>query len=1504
MLNDALSSSYSPAGQKSFNKRLKDLENQIKGYDSAITTGKVTADEIEAKKGKITDLEVDTIKVNVSADIKEETVEKSTIGELNANKINSTDIENANAIKTKTLEASEGVKADTVEAVNGNIDNIESKAIHTEDLEVDNIISKLNLHKLDIDGKEALSSLAEQVLEFGNGYVDASIKSGNRPKWGELKIATEEQVTGPFTIKGKVNSIDELPLSFDDKNVECEIKIPASSYRMWATRIFGGNLNWSEEEPHGNVATFIPTAYSLQKRFVEQMCDEVNEWLHAKGYDQYIADITEEDCYPSTSGMDGNTNNGFFQRWDRFADNGTAFSIYPVSGGTYQWSVNVGAYTSEADWDDARSPRATHVVKSLSERLDEYLQTLTNDEIIELFANISHELTACGKSNYISGTNVDISTIDDPTNTWMTKPMTAQYWRGFTQVPGTVVEDQVNKAGDVYIVAGDNPGVAIWVQVDALDSEYVETTALIPRTAAFNVSSRDNYPAIGVAYTVGDEGTSSPLATAITLENKDDKAYTTCKVYRGGVWVFVPYMILANYRTAADQNTIDANLQEQINNINVHQDTQDEKIQTVQDNLDAHVDDFEIYKDETAEKFDAVDETVNELATEVADKVSEAPKNGRIYGRKDGAWSEVSADGLYVPKNYNKVEKYFSDIVLKKDPSYVNTSQLYEVEIEGETVQYFLGLWHLTPAESGDYPYTTKNMYDFVEANKDNLNADVVAGVEEAFKAGRVIGWNWEHTSYQTLEWVDISVPFDEEKEGDNIQRPDGKTIGNNKILSNDDGVSIETDLGFVATTPSPVSDIKSVINRDYIHQNISLSNTQSSSETSAAVLRVKKQEIDSVLDRADCYAPRCQNNIIYPDNSNWMHRTKDYVYYKVDNAANQPANTFSFWLSIDKDENIINMTTPREDKENAVATVSDFETWMTYNPSSWDGVNDNIAYWPHVDPTYGGYITMFNNGRFAGYVEDATGQSNSIYAMTASTGLGYSRAVGGKSLRGDTHRILMVNNISADADAIKAGIIGVDADNNEGYNKFKSIVLPTRIKWGHRGVAAGKKHWFAQQNTSNTWMVISPSGTVASYVLSDPTTQIALGTTVQNCGMNFIELENGDCIFAVKDYSTDIFYHIYCHDNFEEDGIDPFTVYRSAIDFSSAASDGWPCVWGYPYVEFGDYVYFFPTKGCELDSGFAYLANATMTAQYSRFNKSTGTWSDATLPWNNSGNMACTVPFKTHDPIEDKDYLWLFQGNDVASTTSPTQAQCVVIGENGALQYVDLGTGSAIHWFDTTVAAGQTTLNTSTWPRPYNISGDATSSYSQTVRTIVPYAAVTKQGIGIMLSNGARDVCIFYGNCHFAVYSYDNFTDGGPWSVFAEDGRRGASFVGGEYGCLLYARYNNALVLQGDEADSPFAIIYIKPTGDDFLGEPEYNVKPIDTGSWVRGFFRYLDGADYAKTDFSDYSGKGLLTKITPMVGMWEPSRGMTDYEIEDVQKSNTLYLKDGDYIISSVNI
>lgn len=963
-------------------------------------------------------------------------------------------------------------------------------------------------------------------------------------------------------------------------------------------------------------------------------------------------------------------------------------------------------------------------------------------------------------------------------------------------------------------------------------------------------------------------------------------------------WYIIPFPVLQMYRTAADQNTIDANLQTQIDNVYIDQESQDliieQNAQAIATNKAAQ----DLVNEQVETNFGSVTDELNNLTEQIEDKVTDAPATGKVYGRKDHAWVDVATDGIYVPKEYNKVAKYFTNITLKKDPSYVNTSQMVELLVDEQPVSYFIGLWHLIPTETGDLAYTTESMYNFVKDHQDIINETVYQGIVQTFEAGRIIG-TLDKVTYQDLEWNDILVEFDSEKPGDDIYRPDGATLGTNKISSNDQGVDINSDIAFTANTPSPASDGRSVINRQYLNDNVSLSTSSASNSTAGAVLEFKRKQIDLVTDRAYSFQPRAQNNLegLNTLDQDWYRRCKDYVYYKLDNTANQTASSFSFWMSIDKDGNIINMTNPREDRGNAVAQQSDFERWMTFNPELWTDYPEtaNVAYWPHTNPTHSGYITMFDDGRFKKYVEDSAGISNSIYTCSVSD---YTyRFVGGKSLRGSP-RMLLINNSAEATDNIKAGIIGVDSNNVEGLDKFKSTTLPAAVKFGYKGVAAGKKHWFAQQATSNTFMVISENGTAASYVLSDPVTQIALGATVQNAQENYIELANGDAVFCVKDYSTDIMYHIYCHDNFEDEGIDPFTVYRSAIDFSSAAADGWPCAKGFPYVEFGEYVYFFPTVGCDIGGSTVYLASDTMASQYSRFNKSTKTWSDATLPWGNSGHGG-VVPVKTYDPVEDKDYLWLFQSQYTSTDESPAQAQVVVISENGALQYVDLGTGTSIHWFDCTEKTGETVITG--YNRPLNISGDSTSwTSAQTVRGNVPFVAVTEQGIGIMLSNSARDVCVFYGNCHFAIYSYSNAIDGGPWSYFTKESRKGPSFIGGRYGAMLYVTFNNSIDLV--EADSSWGCIYIKPSGDDYLGEPVYFWKPTNPSA-VRMWREKYDGADWAKTDFSDYRKTGL-TAVTPAAGGWDSTIGITNYRVEDVPASSTLYLKDGDNIISSVNI
>lgn len=1585
MLNDALNSSFSPAGQKSFNKRLKDLEQKIDGYDESITTGTVIADSGEIKNLKSENIETDNLTVNAEASIENLKFGKAEGNEATITKLTSSDSETKN-LKATLMKAA-GATVTNLEAENATLSNVDAETVKTKDLSVENIIEELNLKKLSIRGKEALGALAEAVLDIGKEYNDITINSENRPKWKEAKIVTEEQITTPFTLRGVVESQNDLPAATGNSGVilnTSDSGIGSKEYVQnftdddkynllfeWANSVgsetiqdwyWNNNKDALKAQLDGAIsASSTLTGPDFQTGNSEYLYDLTNDFVtshqssrveanniinfgyrsengelvaynlpsvknnggkgQAKVGDVYLIKNNDEPqvaiCVPIEESGEVNIS------IDPFVTNTINLSIGGVSGGIRNADGDFalpGSITKK-DILDGCLCRFEDIFGTVYSIRDSVTPRLHLWDTLRNYVATSGYSPAIAISKYAQEHIEEFKTevLKQYTGTFESREVVHNENDGVYVVPKT--EQHPTSVNYKYIGDSHN-GCNFYILVDSFDpadetflfsvgnngGRWMQSRVPTSVEDAFNNANWSSADSVlqfvpVVTYNINTKvaapGADGSVWGQTFIDSIIGKKFLAKARFEGKeTWTIIPYPVLQMYRTASNQDVIDANLQKQIDDINVVQEGQNSNIasntKAINDNKAAQ----DAVNKNFTEQFETVGTNITELSGKVDGKISDAPANGKVYGRKDNAWVDFTADGAYVPKKYNKVEKYFSNITLKKDPSYVNTSQLVELVVDEQPVTYYIGLWHLQPSETGDYAYTTKNAYDFVKEHKDILNETVYQGVVETFEAGRVIG-TLDNDKYQDIGWTDILVEFDTEKAGDDIYRPDGAVLGTNNITSNDDGININSDIGFTANTPSPASDIKSVINRQYIDDNLSLSTSSASSGVAGATLEFKKKSIDFVTERAWSFQPMGQSDIsgIGSISQEWYRRCKDYVYYKLDNAANQPASSFSFWLSVDKDGNVINMTNPREDKGNAVAYQSDFERWLTFNPELWEEYPEtaNVAYWPHSNPTHAGYITMFDNGRFKKYVEDSAGVSNSIY-LCPTVNADY-RAVGGKSLKGSP-RMLVVNNSSDVTYNTSAGIIGVDSNNVSGLDKFKKITLPSVIKHGYKGVAAGKKHWFAQQGVTNTFMVISDNGTVASYVLSDPVTKTALGTTVQNAQENYIELANGDAIFCVKDYKTDLMYHIYCHDNFEEEGVDPFEVYRSAIDFSSAAADGWPCCKGFPYVEFGEYVYFFPTVGCEVGSTTAFLANITLTAQYSRFNKSTKTWSDATLPWVNADVYSGTVPVKTHDPIENKDYLWLFQSMDEATASAPAQAQVVVISENGALQYVDLGTGSSIHWFDTLAKSGEKRLALDN--RPLNISGDSNRAYSQTVRGNVPFVAVTQEGIGLMLSSSARDVCVFYGNCHFAIYSYSNATDGGPWTYFETENRRGPSFIGGKYGAMLFTVFDNVIDLA--ESDDAYGCIYIKPTGEDYLGEPEYFWTPVDT-SFIRMFREKYDGADWAKSDFSDYRKAGLTT-VTPAAGGWEPSIGFANIRVEDIPSSNTLYLKDGDNIISSVNV
>lgn len=774
--------------------------------------------------------------------------------------------------------------------------------------------------------------------------------------------------------------------------------------------------------------------------------------------------------------------------------------------------------------------------------------------------------------------------------------------------------------------------------------------------------------------------------------------------------------------------------------------------------------------------------------------------------------------------------------------------------------------------------------------------------------------------SRKNNEWVAIDHMFDEKF----VPQESSDEEENVGIISNKEGeISLNSSKSISVSTPGKdyPSNNNAPINVEYLHNNIKLTTTTNESDR---VLRVVTANVGAdPLSTAASVIPNTGNANTYAANvegSDWYRRTKDFIYYKVDNVADQTASSFSFWMSIDRNGNVINMTDPGADLEQAVAGQSDFEKWITYHPSAWNGSTDNVAYFIRSGTNQS--IEMYDNGKHIGHVIDGDGLYYGLLNVPVVQQA--NRAVGGKSLRRPTSpRCIVVNNSTTAGIDTTAGIIGVDKNGNEGLNRWKPFSLPTSIKYGPYGIAAGNNHWFAQEMTSNTWMAIDGNGEVKSYTLKDPVTDNVLGATINNVKNNFIELSNGDCLFYVYDATNKQGYWIYCNDSFTEDE-SPFVVYR-AYDYSSSL---FPLAENYPFVEHGDFIYFFPTIARQIADTIAY-GTAETYRTYSRFNKATKEWVDFKTPWQNPAAESQTIAVKTYDKEEGKDYLWLFQSCNTPTASAPRQYLCVVIAENGEIQHIDIknstrtpwyqpdqdpvnpditvpGTGEQVSadipWFDNVAISGTTLL--ANYNFPMNGSGDQVFTRVQTSRPTLPYVAVTRKGIGIMVSNAARDVMVFYGNGKFYRCSYPNANSQGPWSNFTQERYLNIGMLSGIDGVKLVVKFNNDLISRtATTQNNSSAIIYIKVDPNNPLKEPQYFWKPYPVHTLNRRYFDRMDSSGYYITDFSDYK-RVNFQDITPLSAGYDSTVSMTAYEIEAPLSDDVLYLKDGDYIISSTEI
>lgn len=722
-------------------------------------------------------------------------------------------------------------------------------------------------------------------------------------------------------------------------------------------------------------------------------------------------------------------------------------------------------------------------------------------------------------------------------------------------------------------------------------------------------------------------------------------------------------------------------------------------------------------------------------------------------------------------------------------------------------------------------------------------------------------------------------------------------------ITNNENGVNVETNIGFTATTPeSTETTTKEVINQEYLRTNLNLSKESSANDASSLFFEEKNimpesefLYLTSAYNNENTYHAMKRNPIDY------VVATKNYRYYRFTNYPANEANTYTFFFAVDKKGNISKLNVPADNALNAEAQASIHGGWAAFNPSCYDGECDDVVYYPFpraiVNGTAKGFINMYKDGKFYGRVKDANDEEYGIWTASSNVAPQYYRW-GGKSLRGTDKRVLLVNDSSAAIDTLQAFLIGIDANGEEALDRGKPIALPAKINWGREGIASGKNYFWFQNGTSNIFSRVDKDGNIASYTLVDPVEQVALSSSeLRNTSNNYIELENGDCIFYVANMSPTLGYDyfVYCSD--DPTTVSPVTVFRSSVKFSHAESntDRWPLAAQFPFVECGNYVYFFPTFSYNIAdySNIMGSGNSTwwksVANQYARLDKQSMSWSYTQVPWS-IGNYATYGPAQ-HLLTED-GYLWVFpnQTHDAAIDGS----QCLCISPTGQATTVDLGTGSAVNFFYPGGTGGM--LNS--WTCYLNQSGDASWNYA---RMQVSLAAVNSHGLGCLISPDLRHILLFKGNGEFKHYDYSNY-EGGFFPLLAVSYRGGPSLIPAKDGFILGYATNAAYRQAGGTPESePFGIIYISAK-DDLNVEPTFKAFETIEGNGL--FLKYREGYEYNMT-YEDFR-KRFLTM--PDVRMHEcpvqQAAGISIWKESSSASEGTIYLKDGEYEISEVEV
>lgn len=875
----------------------------------------------------------------------------------------------------------------------------------------------------------------------------------------------------------------------------------------------------------------------------------------------------------------------------------------------------------------------------------------------------------------------------------------------------------------------------------------------------------------------------------------------------------------------------------------------------------------------------------------------------------DGAYEYVNYPGLDDYINKNTFDEYKDEVQAALDIStdfdatlvptedreeFIEHPEYFRIKTIYDEVQELIR--QLNESEEGTWKEWRDSVDTFINTTFEEYKTEITEALsKKPDEPERVGQYLREKNSDGTYTWTKLS-------DNDAFLNKTYEDEEHKSTITNDEnGIALESDLPITASTAESTEETtKAIINQEYLRKNLALSKDASATGKSSLFFEEK-----GIMPQSEhLYLTGMYKNgdsmFYYYNKYNpnlFKVATKNYHYYRLTNSAANEANTYTFFFALDKKGNISKLNKPEDSSLNTEAQASVHGGWSVFNPDAYDGIVDDVAYFPFPRALANGnamsYINMYDKGKYVGRVKDADDNEYGIWNASSNDNPNYFHW-NGKSLRGDAKRILMVNNSSVDADAIKALIIGIDANGEEALDRCKPISLPARVYRGLEGLAAGKNYFWFQNNQSNVFSRVDKDGNVASYTLVDPVDNVALSASAcRNAWNNYIELENGDVMFYISDTAAGRYdYFVYCSDDPTE--ASPVEVYRSAVKFSNTDADArWPSAANFPFVELGNYVYFFQSFGGNIkDAGNTMVSGnsahwKSVANQYARFDKTSKTWSYQTLPWV-IDNYAVYGP--AQKLLTKDNYLWVFPNQKYDATTSGST--CLVISPSGQATNLDLGTGSSINWF----YAGGTGGFMQGWSCYLNGEGEANWSYARMPNCL---AAVNSHGLGCLISEDFRHLMLFKGNGEFRMYDYSDGSKG-----FYPEGmvsfRSGPSVIPMKDGFLIGFRHNTTYRLSNASETEEYGFIYVSTNGDDINEEPTY--KTFQTIEGIGLFHKYQEEYENNIT-FEDFKKRFRTMHDCWMhVPMTAQGVGLSLWKETSNASSGTLYLKDGNYTISEV--